>query len=255
MKTIGKIAVLAMTLSLAFVLTACGGSSSSSAASSASASASSASASASASSEAASSESAAASSESAAASSESASATSESAAASSESASESASASSSSSDSADADTYVNEFFGLQFDKPADWKFVSTEDINGPVSSLSANAHVDMLAASSDAASSVVVTTEADAKGTAEEQLKAEREQIESAMTGDYDMRTTDATITFEGYDMEIPASFSTINANGTTICIGIAVEEKDGNLLEIIAMGADEDSVEKSFKNFKAIGA
>ena len=221
MKTIGKIAALAMVLSLAFVLTACGGSSSSSAASSASASSSSASASAS---------------------------------ASSASASASASASSDSVSASEADTYVNEYFGIQFNKPADWSFMETADLNGTMSSMASNASVDMVAASSDSSSSVVVCTETGGTGTAADRLKEENEQIESSLSGDYSISTTEATITFEGYTMELPATFATITANGTSFCIGTAFAEKEGNFLEIITFGADEDAATKAFEYFSAIG-
>ena len=151
MKTIGKIAALAMTLSLAFVLTACGGSASSSAASS-SASASAASSSASASAESAS----------ASADSASASTSAESASASAESASASAESASASTAAADADVYENKFFSINYHLPEGWSFADVSAIKGSndvIAKASENAELDMVAVNADQSQIVVVGIE------------------------------------------------------------------------------------------------
>ena len=238
MKTIGKIAALAMTLSLAFVLTACGGSSSSSAASSASASASSASA-------AASSTSAAASSASTAASS---------AAASSAAASSSAEA---------PDTYRNEAFGIEFNLPEGWKFVdasSLKDMNSVVSSVTGNEGVDMIATNADGSTAVIVgivepSSETSGK-TAEDFLKTQVDQLTQAMQGgNYAYTSTDAEITFNGRTRTLPANIASITVEGQTLVMGQAAAEKEGYFLDIAVVSTSEDAVMKTFEAFKAIAA
>lgn len=231
MKTIGKIAVLAMTLSLAFVLTACGGSSSSSAASS------SASASASAAS------SAAASSESASASAASASA-------------------SASSEAANLDTYENEFFGIKFHLPEGWTFESADTIKGfneLISAASQGAELDMVATNADSSQVVLVSIEQpndkNAGKTAEQYLEAQEQETKDSLQGNVAYTSTSVTMTFSGLDRELPATLTDLDINGVKICMCEAVAEKDGYFLSMIAMGATEDEVTKAFESFAAITA
>lgn len=228
MKTIGKIAALALTLSLAFVLTACGGSSSSSAASSsASASASSAASS---------------------------SAASDSASASSASASASASSA-----AATADTYENEFFGINFHLPEGWTFVDKEALksfNEIIAALSQNAELDMLASNADSSQMVMVTIEAPSAAnsgkTAEQYLEAQNEETKNALEGNIAYTSTSATITFEGLDRELPATVTNLDINGAKICLVEAVAEKDGYFFTATAIAATQDEATKAFENFAA---
>lgn len=233
MKTIGKIAALAMTLSLAFVLTACGSSSSSSAASSASASASSASA---------------------AASSASAAASSASTAASSAAASSSAEA---------PDTYTNEAFGIEFNLPEGWKFVdasSLKEMNSIVSSVTGSEGVDMIATNADGSTAVIVgivepSSETSGK-TAEDFLKTQVDQLTQAMQGgNYAYTSTDAEITFNGMTRTLPANIASITIEGQTLVMGQAAAEKEGYFLDIAVVSTSEDAVMKTFEAFKAIAA
>jgi hypothetical protein len=262
MKTIGKIAALAMTLSLMFVLTACGGSSSSSAASSSEASDA-------ASSAAASSESASASAESASA--ESASEESASADAAAEASEESASAEASEEASADAsesesiaaadaDVYENEFFGIKYRLPEGWKFVDVNEIGGVndvISTASQNAQLDMVAMNEDQNQIVVIGIEepedSNAGKTAEEYLQAQVEQTQAALEGNYSYTASDATVTFNGMDRELPAYITNLDINGVQFSICQAVAEKEGYFFNAIAMGANQDEVVSAFSSFVAM--
>ncbi len=233
MKTIGKIAALAMTVSLAFVLTACGGSASSSAAaSSASASASSASAAASSTS--------AASSESAAAS--------------------SASAAASSTSAADADVYINEAFGIEYKLPDGWKFVdsgSIKEMNSFAASVAAGESVEMIATAPDGSASVIITlaepTSATTAKTAEDFLKAQTEELQKGLQGsNYSYTSTDAQVTFDGLTRTLPANITSITVEGATLVIGQAVAETEGYFLDVIVVGANENDVMKAFEAFRA---
>lgn len=223
MKTIGRIAALAMTLALAGVLTACGGGASSSAASS-SASASSASA--------------AASSASAATSSASASASSEA-----------------------PDVYTNEAFGLRFYLPDGWKFTDAESLksmNSVVTSAAGSENLDMVAVSSDGKTSVLIgiiePSDATKGKTAQDILKAQADELTKALEGsNYAFESKEAEVTFDGLDRTLPANITTMTVEGTTIAIGQAVAEKDGYFLDIVAAGSSEDDVLNAFKAFKAL--
>ena len=222
MKTIGKIAVLAMTMSLAFVLTACGGSASSSAASSsASASAASASASTSA------------------------------------SASSASAASSAASD--DANAYVNDFFGLKFNLPEGWSFVDAASLKGAnevIAAAAANAQVDMVAMNADKSQIVIAgiekASDKTAGMTAEKYLEAEEQEMTTSIGGNYSLTSTSAEVTFAGIDRKLPASITTLNVNGAKLVICQTVAEKDGSFFSAIAMGASEEEVTKAFENFAA---
>ena len=236
MKTIAKIAALAMTVSLAFVLTACGGSASSSAASA----------------------SASAASESASAASASASAASESASA----ASASASAESASTAAADADTYSNEFFALKYHLPEGWKFVDTsalKNANGVVAAASENASIDMVATNADQSQLVVVAVETPsdktAGMTAEKFLEAQEELIKSGLGGNYSYTSSTGEVTFNGINRTLPAIVMNVDANGAKLVICQTVAEKDGAFFNAIAIGASEDEVTKAFEGFAAVTA
>ena len=226
MKTIGKIAALAMTLSLAFVLTACGGSASSSAASS----------------------------------SASASAASSSASASAESAYASAESASASTAAADADVYENKFFSINYHLPEGWSFADVSAIKGNndvISKASENAELDMVAVNADQSQIVVVGIESpsdeNAGKTAEDYLDAQVEAMESALEGNYSYSTTSASITFEGIERELPAAVTNLDVNGAKLSICHAVAEKEGAFFNVIAMGATQDEVVKAFESFAAV--
>lgn len=228
MKTIGKIAALAMTLSLAFVLTACGGSASSSAAassSSASASTSSASASASAS-------------------------------AASESASASAASASASADG-EANAYTNDFFGIEFDLPEGWSFVDEQTIsqtNQLVAAASESSEVDMVAMNAEQSQIVIVGTEPsnskNAGMTAEAYLEAQEEALKASFGDTYAYTSESATITFEGIDRELPATIMNVNLNGGNLTICQTVAEKDGNFFSVTIMGASQEEVSSAMGYF-----
>lgn len=230
MKTIGKIAVLAMTMSLAFVLTACGGSASSSAASS-----------------------------SAASSSASASAASTSTSAASTSASAASASAASASAASDANAYVNDFFGLKFNLPEGWSFVDAASLKGAnevIAAASANAQVDMVAMNADKNQIVIAGIEAasdkTAGMTAEKYLEAEEQEMTASIGGNYSLTTTSAEVTFAGIDRKLPASVTTLNVNGANLVICQTVAEKDGSFFSAIAMGASEEEVTKAFESFSA---
>ena len=236
MKAIVKIAALAMTLALAFVLTACGGSASSSAASSSgSASASAASASA-------------------------ASSPAASAAASSASASAASESASSASAIADADTYKNEYFGIQFDLPEGWAFVDVSTFSstsGPLASAAENASLDMIAGTPDGSNMVVVGIEepndTTAGKTAEEILAAQVQKMTETLEGNFNYTSTDATITFNGLNREIPANITDLTINDAHLFLCQAVAEKDGAFLNIVTMGTSEEDATNVISHFKAL--
>lgn len=234
MKTIGKIAVLGMTLSLAFVLSACGGSASSSAASS----------------------SAAASSASASASAASASAASASAASASAASASAASASAAST----ATTYTNAAFGLDYYLPAGWTFsdaATLQQMNSPVASAASSSAIDMVAVAADAKTAVIVALVepgmAGTAKTAEEFLQAQVDAMTQSLAGsNYAYTSTSADITFNGMARTLPANIMNITADGNSLVIGQAVAEKDGYFLDVIVTGATEDDVTNAFKAFTA---
>ena len=256
MKTVGKIALLAMTLAMAGVLTACGGSASSGVASSAASSAaasSAASASAAAASPAAAS-SATASADSAAASSEAASAT----ASADTSASAAASAEAAGEGTEAADLYTNEFFRVQFELPEGWSFVDENTpagMNDLPAGVAQGGRVDMVATSGDGAETciiaVITANDENAGQTAEEHLRSELDQMNIDVEGTASYETMDATIDF-GDSRSIPAATTTINVNGNQACIGQACAEVDGNFLDIAIIGADQKSVSNLFSYVKA---
>lgn len=232
MKTIGKIAALAMTLSLAFVLTACGGGASSSSA---------------ASSDSASSASASASSASASASSASASASSASAAA---------------VDVIDdgATSYTNEFFGIDFNLPAGWSFVDLTSLNKAnevVASAAGTAELDMAAMNSNQSRLIAVAVEApnstNAKMSDKDYLAAQEEALKASFGEDYAYETNTATVSFEGIDRELPASVTNVDLGGGKLYICQAVAQKDGYFFDIIVMGANEKEITSAFENFTSV--
>lgn len=223
MKTIVKVAALAMTLSLAFVLTACGGSASSSAASS---------------------------SASASASSASASAASPSASAASASASAASASASSASAVTDADTYTNEFFGLQFNLPAGWSFVDTAALtqaNDAIAAASQGSEIDMVAMNAEKNQIVVVGVEAASEKTAgktvEQYLEAEGEDLKVSLGNNYSLTSTTGEVTFEGIERTLPATITTVDVNGVQLVIGQTAAEKDGSFFNAIAMGSSQEEV------------
>lgn len=236
MKTIGKIAALAMTVGMALALTACGGSASSSAASSSSASAS--------------------------ASSSSASTTSSSASASASASTASASSSAASSaSSASADYYENEYFAVSYTLPEGWKFAedaNLSELNSQIAAAASGARIDMAARSADETGLVVFAIEEanaeNAGQTPETHLEAEVKQLtDSATSGNVTATTESADLTFEGSDSNIPFMITALNSNGTEYHIGQACMQKDGDFFDILVMGTTEADITNTISGLKLI--
>ena len=240
MKTISKIAVLALSLALAGALSACGSSASSSASA---ASASSASASAA--------------SETASAASASASAASTDAASSAAAASESAQAAS------DApDYYKNDYFGIVFNLPEGWTFVdasSIESMNAQLSGLG-QGEADMIASANDSSMAVVVTVEEPGESTAgqdaETHLDAAVEKtLESVQGSNVSYVSNGATVEFEGVNREIPAMITKVANDGAELWIGQACAEVDGAYFNISIVAPTEEDVNAIFTYFSGAAA
>ena len=232
MKTPGKIAALATSLSLSLALVACGGAASSSASSSAASASDSA---------------AAASSSSAAA----------------DSASSSAAADSTSSSSvaaSEADAYRNEAFGIGFILPEGWKFADAASIqgtNGTIASATSGASIDMAATNEEAGASLIVAivepSNETAGKTAEDFLKGQVDEMEKNLKDNNVSYTADeAEIEFNGLDRKLPANVATITQNGQELTIAQAVAEKDGAFMDIVSLGTSKDEVLNSFSSFRS---
>ena len=239
MKTISKIAVLALSLALAGALSACGSSASSSASA---ASASSASASAA--------------SETASAASASASAASTDAASSAAAASEGAQAASAS------DYYKNDYFGIIFNLPEGWTFVdasSIESMNAQLSGLG-QGEADMIASANDSSMAVVVTVEEPGESTAgqdaETHLDAAVEKtLESVQGSNVSYVSNGATVEFEGVNREIPAMITKVANDGAELWIGQACAEVDGAYFNISIVAPTEEDVNAIFTYFSGAAA
>ena len=239
MKTISKIAVLALSLALAGALSACGSSASSSASA---ASASSASASAA--------------SETASAASASASAASTDAASSAAAASESAQAASTS------DYYKHDYFGIVFNLPEGWTFVdasSIESMNAQLGGLG-QAEADMIASANDSSMGVVVTVEEPGESTAgqdaETHLDAAVEKtLESVQGSNVSYVSNGATVEFEGVNREIPAMITKVANDGAELWIGQACAEVDGAYFNISIVAPTEEDINAIFTYFSGAAA
>ena len=239
MKTISKVAVLALSLALAGALSACGSSASSSASA---ASASSASASAA--------------SETASAASASASAASTDAASSAAAASESAQAASAS------DYYKNDYFGIIFNLPEGWTFVdasSIESMNSQLRGLG-QGEADMIASANDSSMAVVVTVEEPGESTAgqdaETHLDAAVEKtLESVQGSNVSYVSNGATIEFEGVNREIPAMITKVANDGAELWIGQACAEVDGAYFNISIVAPTEEDINAIFTYFSGAAA
>ena len=240
MKTISKIAVMALTLALAGALSACGSSASSSASA---ASASNASASAA--------------SETASATSASASAASTDAASSTAAASESAQATSD-----ESSYYKNDYFGIVFDLPEGWAFVdasSIESINSQLSGLG-QGEADMIAKSNDSSMAAVVTIEEPAEsaagGDAETHLDAAvNKMLESVQGSNVSYVSNGATVEFEGVNREIPAMITQIKNDGAELWIGQACAEVEGAYFNISIVAPTEEDMNAIFTYFSGAAA
>ena len=229
MKTVGKITTLAASLSLSFVLAACGGSSSSSSASSSASSAS----------------------DSAAASSVSSETTS----------SVATSASSSSSvDLSQATTYENEAFGIKYDLPEGWKFTdaaSLAETSSVIRSAASSSAIDMVATNADNTTNVILAvidpSEETAGKSAEDFLKAQTDAMQEGLEGNFSYVSDEAEITFNGIDRKLPAMLTTITENGKTLVVCQAVAEKDGHYLNFLSVGTTKDDVLDSFSSFRSV--
>lgn len=250
MKHIGKIAALAMTLSLAFVLTACGGGASSSAASSAASSASASSASASAASASASSASASAASASAAS-------------ASASSAAASASSASAQNLDAEINEYTNDFFGIEYDLPEGWTFSTIEQIanmNVAIQEGGSDMKIELIAEDAAQQAMVIVTTHPAGGSTAGLDAAAfldkhATEMVQSFKGENVSYEATDATVTFNGLTRELPAKVFNGTTNGAPFCMVVAVAEKEGNFMGITAFSISEEAAMNAIKSFSAISA
>ena len=239
MKTISKIAVLALSLALAGALSACGSSASSSASAASATSASTS-----------------ATSETASAASASASAASTDAASSAAAASESAQAASTS------DYYKNDYFGIIFNLPEGWTFVdasSIESMNAQLSGLG-QGEADMIASSNDSSMAVVVTVEEPGESTAgqdaETHLDAAVEKtLESVQGSNVSYVSNGATVEFEGVNREIPAMITKVANDGAELWIGQACAEVDGAYFNISIVAPTEEDVNAIFTYFSGAAA
>ena len=89
--------------------------------------------------------------------------------------------------------------------------------------------------------------------TAEEYLANQQEKMKEGLEGNYAYTTTDATITFDGMNRELPASITDLTVNGAHLFICQAVAEKDGSFFNVVALGESEDGVTNTIKSFKAL--
>ena len=232
MRNIKMIAVLAMTLALAGVLAACGGSSVSSSAAASSEAASSEAVSA----EAAASESAAA------------------------AESTEAEASESAADESDVpNVYTNEFFNVKFTLPEGWAFVDKDKLaeaNSALASLSAGATVDMVAAPADSSAMVLIAIDEGSADTANQtaadhlatEVKSLTDSIEGG-NGTYSYNTSDATIDFSDV-RSLPAALTELDINGQKAYFFQGCEAKDGSFLDITIMAQSQDDATKITESF-----
>ena len=238
MKTISKIAVLALSLALAGALSACGSSASSSASA------------------------ASASSASASAASETASAASASASAASTDAASSAAASESAQAASASDYYKNDYFGIIFNLPEGWTFVdasSIESMNAQLSGLG-QGEADMIASANDSSMAVVVTVEEPGESTAgqdaETHLDAAVEKtLESVQGSNVSYVSNGATVEFEGVNREIPAMITKVANDGAELWIGQACAEVDGAYFNISIVAPTEEDVNAIFTYFSGAAA
>ena len=235
MKTISKIAVLALTLALAGALSACGSSASSSASA------------------------ASASNASASAASAAASATSASASAASADAASSAAAASESAQAAgdESSYYKNDFFGIVFNLPEGWTFVdasSLESMNTQLSGLGQGS-ADMIASSDDSSMAVVVTIEEPGESTAGQDAEAHLDAavdktLESVQGSNVSYVSNGATVEFEGINREIPAMITKVTSDDAELWIGQACAEVDGAYFNISSVAPTEEDLNAIFTYF-----
>ena len=238
MKTISRIAVVALTLALAGALSACGSSASSSASA------------------------ASASSASASAASETASAASASASAASTDAASSAAASESAQAASTSDYYKNDYFGIIFNLPEGWTFVdasSIESMNAQLSGLG-QGEADMIASANDSSMAVVVTVEEPGESTAgqdaETHLDAAVEKtLESVQGSNVSYVSNGATVEFEGVNREIPAMITKVANDGAELWIGQACAEVDGAYFNISIVAPTEEDINAIFTYFSGAAA
>ena len=234
MKTISKIAVVALTLALAGALSACGSSASSSASAASTSSAS-----------------ASAASETASAASASASAASTDAASGAAAASESAQAASAS------DYYKNDYFGIIFNLPEGWTCVdasSIESMNAQLRGLG-QGEADMIASANDSSMAVVVTVEEPGESTAGQDAEthldaAVDKMLESVQGSNVSYVSNGATVEFEGVNREIPAMITKVANDGAELWIGQACAEVDGAYFNISIVAPTEEDVNAIFTYF-----
>ena len=238
MKTISKIAVLALSLALAGALSACGSSASSSASA------------------------ASASSASASAASETASAASASASAASTDAASSAAASESAQAASASDYYKNDYFGIIFNLPEGWTFVdasSIESMNAQLSGLG-QGEADMIASANDSSMAVVVTVEEPGESTAGQDAEthldaAVDKMLESVQGSNVSYVSNGATVEFEGVNREIPAMITKVANDGAELWIGQACAEVDGAYFNISIVAPTEEDINAIFTYFSGAAA
>ena len=215
MNKIGKIVILAMTLSLAFVLTACGGGGSSAQSSQESSSAS---------------------------------------ASTSESASAASPAAESSADVYVNDYFGIEYDlpeGWTFEDVS--AAIDVEDsvdealTNSKVDMLAKSAD-----GSQNVIVAVEVANDNTAGKSAEDYLDDRLQGTIDGFEGNYSYSSSTATITFAGIERALPAFIMEIDSNGTKTVYCQAVAEKDGDFMTMTSVATNEADAEAAFNNFVA---
>lgn len=236
MRTVGKIAVLAMTLALAGVLTACGGSGSASSAASSASSAAENSAAAAASSESASVEAAAAS-----------------------AAAEGKAAESADAEQAGADAWNNEMFGFKFEKPEGWVFATEDEIASRNQSNPAgpNSEIVMMALSPDKSTMVEVSidesgTDATPDAHLDARVETMKKTIDAQTNGNDEFSVDNVTFGFTSGD-SLPARMITAKAGDTTLYGFLDSAQKDGAFFDVSIQGHDKEAVSTVASCFKEV--
>ena len=150
-----------------------------------------------------------------------------------------------------------------YDLPEGWSFTDVQKLSQmstPLTSTANSDAVEMIAASSDGTTAVIVAlippTNESAGKTAADVLKSQTDQLQASLqSGNFEFTSEDADITFNGLTRTLPANLITVTAEGKTACIAQAVAEKDGYFLDILVSGPSEDAVTGAFKSFKAATA
>ena len=157
--------------------------------------------------------------------------------------------------------YENEYFGIKLALPEGWTFGDENAMNEESvteDALAAGSSFDMVASSADGASSALVAVEQPSDRTAGQSasdlLASQVEtMVDKSSSGNYSITTEDATLTFDGSDMELPAAFVTINRDDAELHVGLVTAEKDGAFLSLIVQCPTEAGVDEVISGLKAI--